>query len=73
MLSKLSTAGQNILKSCALSDLIFFQIFYDQLFMLHSVSHSAMSDYLEPRGLYRLLCPWDSPSKNTGVGDHSVL
>ncbi|KAB0353935.1 hypothetical protein FD755_023370 [Muntiacus reevesi] len=21
----------------------------------------------------RLLCPWDSPSKNTGVGSHSLL
>ena len=20
-----------------------------------------------------LLCPWDSPSKNTGVGNHSLL
>ena len=26
-------------------------------------------------GLYsaRLLCPWDSPGKNTGVGSHSLL
>jgi len=21
----------------------------------------------------RLLCPWDSPGKNTGVGSHSLL
>ena len=21
----------------------------------------------------RLLCPWDSPAKNTGVGSHSLL
>ena len=21
----------------------------------------------------RLLCPWDSPGKNTGVGDHFLL
>ena len=29
-----------------------------------------MSDSLQPYGLYptRLLCPWDSPGKNTGVG-----
>ena len=28
-----------------------------------------------PRGLQptRLLCPWDSPGKNTGVGSHSFL
>ena len=30
---------------------------------------------LWPHGLYpaRLLCPWDSPGKNTGVGSHSLL
>ena len=34
------------------------------------VSHSVMSDSLWPYGLWptRLLCPWNSPSKNTGVG-----
>ena len=34
-----------------------------------------MSDSLRPHGLYptRLLCPWDSPGKNTGVGCHSLL
>ena len=33
-------------------------------------SHSVMSDYLLPHGLYptRLLCPLDSPGKGTGVG-----
>ena len=33
-----------------------------------------MSDSLQPRGLQpaRLLCPWDSPGKNTGVGCHSL-
>ena len=32
-----------------------------------------MSDSLQPCGLQptRLLCPWDSPGKNTGVGSHS--
>ena len=32
------------------------------------LSHSAMSDSLWPHGLWptRLLCPWDSPGKNTG-------
>ena len=35
-----------------------------------SISCSVMSDSLQPQGLEptRLLCPWDSPSKNTGVG-----
>ena len=40
-----------------------------------SVSCSVVSDSLRPRGLQptRLLCPWDSPGKNTGVGCHSLL
>ena len=30
---------------------------------------------LRPHGLWpvRLLCPWNSPGKNTGVGSHSLL
>ena len=34
-----------------------------------------MSDSLRPHGLQptRLFCPWDSPSKNTGLGCHSLL
>ena len=34
-----------------------------------------MSDSLRPRGLAptRLLRPWDSPGKNTGVGCHFLL
>ena len=40
-----------------------------------SVSHSVVSDFLRPHGLQptRLLCPWDSPCKNTGVDYHSLL
>ena len=36
---------------------------------------SGMSDSLQPHGLQpaRLLCPWDSPGKNTAVGCHAVL
>ena len=36
---------------------------------------SAMSDSLRPYGLWpaRLLCPWDSPGKNTRVGYHALL
>ena len=35
----------------------------------------VLSDSLQPYGLQpaRLLCPWDSPCKNTGVGCHFLL
>ena len=38
-------------------------------------SHSAVSDSLRPHGLQpiRLLCPWNSLGKNTGVGSHFLL
>ena len=38
-------------------------------------SRSVMSDSLQPHGLYpaRLLCPWNSPDKSTGVSSHSLL
>ena len=34
------------------------------------LAHSVMSDSLQTPGLQtaRLLCPWDFPGKNTGVG-----
>ena len=43
--------------------------------MKWSVSHSIMSDSFGPHGLQpaRLLWPWDSPGKNTGVGFHFFL
>ena len=36
---------------------------------------SVVSDFLRPHGLQpaRLLCPWDSPGKNPGVGCHVLL
>ena len=39
------------------------------------VSCSAVSDFLQRHGLLpaRLLCPQDSPGKNTGVDCHSLL
>ena len=39
------------------------------------VNHSVTSDSLRPHGLLptRLLGPWNSPGKNTGVGCHSLL
>ena len=38
-------------------------------------SHSVLSDSLQPHGLQptRLLHPWDSPGRNTGVGCHFLL
>ena len=36
-----------------------------EMFVLSRVSHVQ----LDPR----LLCPWDSPGKNTGVGSHFLL
>ena len=50
-----------------------------QLFFLRclvkSVSRSVVSDSLWPHGLYlaRVLCPWDSPGKNTRVCCHALL
>ena len=40
-----------------------------------SVSHSVVSDFVQPHGLQsaRLHCPWDSPGRNTGVGRHALL
>ena len=42
--------------------------------VLYSVT-SVMSNSLQPYGLQptRLLCPWDSPGKTTGVGCHALL
>ena len=35
----------------------------------------SMLDSLQPHGLYptSLICPWNSPGKNTEVGRHSLL
>ena len=40
-----------------------------------SVSRSVISDSLWPHGLLldKLLCPWNFPGKNTGVGCHFLL
>ena len=39
------------------------------------LSRSVVSNSLRAHGLQptRLLCPWDSPGKNNGVGCHSLL
>ena len=46
-----------------------------QLWWLCVLSHSAMPDSPWPYGLKptRLLCPWDSPGKNTAAGCHALL
>ena len=38
-------------------------------------ARSAVPDSWQPHGLWltRLLCPWDSPGKNTGMGCHALL
>ena len=38
-------------------------------------SCSVMSDSLQPHGLKpaKLLCPWDFPGRNTGLGCHALL
>ena len=43
--------------------------------LLLFISHSVVPDSLRPHGLQptRLLCPWDSPGKDTGVGRHFLL
>ena len=43
--------------------------------LLCCVSRSVVSDSLQPQGLEpsRLLCPWDSPGKNTGMGCYFLL
>ena len=42
-----------------------------------SVSCSIMSDSCDPTahqsGAHQLLCPWNSPVKNTGVGSYSLF
>ena len=42
---------------------------------VHTLSRAIMSNSLQPQGLQptRLLCPWDFPGKNTGVGCHFLL
>ena len=45
------------------------------LVTLLGVCRSVVPDSLQPPGLQpgSLLCPWDSPGKNTGVGCHFLL
>ena len=51
-----------------------FQLIY-MYSLLCVLSRSVVSDPLRPHGLQpaRLLCPWGSPGKDTGVGCHVLL
>ena len=44
-------------------------------FVYCDISCSFVSNFLRPHGLQptRLLCPWDSPGKNTAVGCHFLF
>ena len=67
--------------SCPVLESLHMHGFLVELFWLfnHSpkyvLSHSVVSDSLWPyeQEPTRLLCPWDSPGKNTGVGCHFHL
>ena len=61
---------------CCLSCLLYgIFVLASQTDEMKCVSCSVMSDSLQHHGLgpARLLCPWTSPGKNTGVGSHSLL
>ena len=56
--------------------LLIHSLSYLLIYLLsESDSHSVVSNSLQSHGLLpaRLLCPWDSPGKNTGVRSHSLL
>ena len=50
-----------------------FQFYNSVVFATHLCACSVMSNSLQTHGPARLLCPWDSPGKHTGVGCHSLL
>ena len=66
-----SSSANKILWICPCSELNFLI----SKLISTCVSHSVISDYLWSHGLQpsRLLCPRDSPGKNTGVGCYSFL
>ena len=71
----------HIISVCLKILLIFVQPFKDvkKTFLAHIhpfvLSHSVVFDSFRSHGLYptRLLCPWEFPGKNTGVGRHFLL
>ena len=74
------TPPQERKKVPTLADDIIWSFYNSFLHSVHHtnkmcVSHSIVSNSLQPHGLYpaRLFCPWDSPGKNTGVDCCSLL
>ena len=54
---------------------VFLRRFYFPCGISEVLSLSVMHNSLQPHGLQptRLLCPWDFPGKNTGVGSYFLL
>ena len=54
---------------------ISYFILYPQIYKVCCWVAQLCPTLLQPHGLWptRLLCPWDSPGKNTGVGCHFLL
>ena len=54
---------------------IFYCLFLNHYKFLHVCVYSVVSDFSRPHGLQpaRLLCPWNFPGENTGVGCHFLL
>ena len=42
-------------------------------YMLSHFSHPILFDSMDYRLPAMILCPWDSPGKNIGVGCHALL
>ena len=65
----------NVALITSLFSLLLCMLFFFFFFKSESISSSAKSDSLRPHGLQltRLLCPGDSPGKNSGVGFHVFL
>ena len=59
----------------ALSIFTFYFQIYQNVYICVMLSYSVVSNSLQPHGLQptMLLCPWDFPGQNTGVGCHALL
>ena len=67
--------GRTRLSGLAAAEQLLSQLRHEKSENSESVSHSVVSDSFQPRGLgpARLLCPWNSPGKNAGMGRHCLL
>ena len=70
---KLNKQGDNIQPYCTPFPVLSQSVVSCNILTAVCVSYSLIC--LRPHGLYpaRLLCPWNSPGKNTGVGCHSLF